>query len=208
MVSVAISEELLEAKLEAGQLLCPVCSAPLAGWGFAREREVRMLSGMRSVRPRRGHCRGCGATHVLSPAWLVPRRRDGVEVIGVALRQAAGGDGHRRIARRLDRPPGTVRGWLRAARARSEQLRRCGTLWACSLDPELARIPPAGSPLVDALEALASAARAHVLRFGRRTSEPWELIVLLSGGRLFARTAAQSAVAACQWSCGSPARPH
>jgi hypothetical protein len=66
---------------------------------------------------------GCGATHVLVPAWSVPRRRDGAEVIGEALHHAARGAGHRVIARRLGRPPGTVRGWLRAARARSELLR-------------------------------------------------------------------------------------
>jgi hypothetical protein len=143
MLSVAIGEDVLEASLAAGQLPCPTCSAPLARWGFAREREARMLRGVRSIRPRRAYCRCCEDTHVLSPAWSVPRRRDGAEVIGAALRQAAGGDGHHRIARRLDRSPATVRGWLRAARSRSEQLRRCGTLWACSLDPELGPIQPA-----------------------------------------------------------------
>jgi hypothetical protein len=41
------------------------------------------------LRPRRACCGGCGATHVLLAACSVPRRRDGSEVIGEALRQAA-----------------------------------------------------------------------------------------------------------------------
>jgi hypothetical protein len=107
-------------------------------------------------------------------------------VIGEALRQAAGGDGHRTIARRLGRAPGTVRGWLRAGRRRSEQLRYCGTRWAYALDPELGAIPPAGSPLADAVQALSSAARAWVLRLGPVVC-PWELVVWLTGGLLYGR---------------------
>ena len=40
-----------------------------------------------------------------------------------------------------------------------------------------------GSPVADALEALACAARAWLLRSGPRGS-PWELAVALTGGRL------------------------
>lgn len=98
MLSIVISQERLEADLAAGTLACPGCSGRLSPWGYARSREVRMLDGVRSLRPRRACCRGCGATHVLS-SWSVPRRRDGAEVIGDALRLAAGGEGHRRIAR-------------------------------------------------------------------------------------------------------------
>jgi hypothetical protein len=43
--------------------------------------------------------------------------------------------GHRALAERLGRPPGTVRGWLRAGRARAELLRRSGARWAYALDP-------------------------------------------------------------------------
>ena len=35
----------------------------------------------------------CETTHVLSPSWMVPRRRDGAEVIGEALRLAAAAPG-------------------------------------------------------------------------------------------------------------------
>lgn len=180
-----ISGRALEAELVAGELRCPDCAGLLRPWGFAREREVRLLAGVRCVRPRRALCRRCGATHVVCPAFVVPRRRDGAEVIGEALRQAAVGAGHRTIARRLQRPEGTVRGWLRAGRRRSEQLRCCGTRWAIALDPELGAIEPTGSPLSDAVEALAVAARAWVLRFGPQVAL-WELIVWLTNGLLHA----------------------
>jgi hypothetical protein len=144
-----------------------------------------MLHDVRSVRPRRACCGRCGSTHVLCPAWSVPRRRDGAEVIGEALRQGARGDGHRTIAGRLGRPPGTVRGWLRAARRRAELLRCSGVRWAYALDGEQGAVMPAGSRLGNAVEALATAARAWVLRLGHSgTTCPWELTVLMTGGLL------------------------
>ena len=121
---------------------------------------------------------------MISPAWLVPRRRDGAEVIGEALHLAVGGVGHRTIARRLERPPGTVRGWLRAARRRSESLRACANRWRCALDTQTEAVTPAGGPLGDAVEAIMLAVRAWVLRFGSSTSGPWELAVCLTGGLL------------------------
>jgi len=54
-------------------------------------------------------------------------------VIGAALLARARGSGTERsppgwIAR-LDRPPGTVRGWLRAFARRADPLARCGVCW-------------------------------------------------------------------------------
>jgi hypothetical protein len=120
VLSMTVEAEVVEADLAAGRLCCPGCSGPLVRWGFAREREVRMLDSVRSLRPRRACCHRCESTHVLLPAWSVPRRRDGAEVIGTALLAKAEGDGHRTIAARLGRPPGTVRGWLRAFARRAE----------------------------------------------------------------------------------------
>ncbi|MGO9753794.1 MAG: hypothetical protein ACLP22_20250 [Solirubrobacteraceae bacterium] len=54
-----------------------------------------MLDGVRSVRPRRELCGSCRSTHVILPAWSVPRRRDGVEVIGGALLAKAQEVAHR-----------------------------------------------------------------------------------------------------------------
>ena len=186
-MSVAIGGDVLEARLAAGQLPCPTCSAPLARWGFAREREVRTLAGVRSCRPRRARCGGCEVTHVLPPAWCVPRRRDGAEVIGAALVAKARGEGHRKIAMELDRAPGTVRGWLRAFGRRAEPLYHCGVRWTIALGcDELARPGSAGSQFADTVEALAGAARAWVLRFGPGHA-PWELTVVLTGGLLHGR---------------------
>lgn len=181
--AMTITPVVLEAELAAGRLCCPGCEGPLSPWGFARERAVRMLDGVRSVRPRRAYCRSCETTHVILPAWSVPRRRDSAEVIGHALLAKAQGDGHRPIAARLGRPPATVRGWLRAFARRAEPVRRCAARWAHAVDPALAPLAPAASPLGDALEALGIAATACKLRLGMGAS-PWELAVALTGGLL------------------------
>ncbi len=175
-----VDPDVVEADLAAGRLCCPGCDGPLAPWGFARWREVRMLEGVRSVRPRRAFCHGCETTHVLLPAWSVARRRDGAEVIGAALLAKAQGDGHRTIAARLGRPPATVRGWLRAFARRAEAVGRSARRWAHAIDGALAHSPPAGSPLADAVDALGAAARACRLGLGTRAS-PWELAVALTG---------------------------
>ena len=80
----------VEQRLASGQLMCPVCSAVLAGWGHAREREVRGQHGGVRVRPRRSRCTGCGVTHVLLPALMLVRRADTAAVIGAALAARTG----------------------------------------------------------------------------------------------------------------------
>jgi len=186
MLYVAITPDRLEAALAAGELACPACSGPLSPWGYARWREVRLAGEVRALRPRRALCAACESTHVLCPSWTVPRRRDGAEVIGQALRLAVEGVGHRPIARQLDRPEGTVRGWLRAARRRAGSLRACATRLMVALDPEPAAVTPAGSDLGDAVEAIMLAVRAWVLRFGRDEIGPWERATWLTGGLLSA----------------------
>jgi hypothetical protein len=58
--------------------------------------------------------------------------------------------------------------------------------WTHTIDPsELDRIRPAGSPIVDAVDALGTVARACRLRQGMVAS-PWELAVTLTG-RLYGR---------------------
>ena len=169
----------VEADLAAGRLCCPGCDGQLAPWGYAREREVRMLDGVRSLRPRRAWCRRCERTHVLLPGRAVDRRRDGVEVIGEALLAKANGDGHRRIAARLGRPPATVRGWLRAFARRGELVAASARRWTRAIDGhDPAHGRRVGSPLVDALDGLANAARAARLRL-RISASPWELAVAL-----------------------------
>ena len=174
----------VEAQLAAGRLACPVCGGRLSRWGFTGLRSVRMRDGERSIRLRRGCCCRCGATHVLLPAWLTARRRDGVEVIGDALHRAALGEGHRRIAERLGRPPDTVRGWLRAARRNAGPVRACAARWYVALDVESGPVAPQRSALADAIEALILMAGAWRRRFGPEPIGPWERAQRLTGGVL------------------------
>lgn len=169
---------MVEADLAAGRLCCPACDGPLRRWGFARERQVRTLSGIRAITPRRAYCQPCETTHVLLPAWAVPRRRNSAEVIGAALLDNARGVGHRRIAARLGRPPGTVRGWLRTFTARAELITASARRWTRALDAHaLDQIRPSGSPAVDALGRTARACRLQL----RMSASPWELAVTLTG---------------------------
>lgn len=187
VLAVTVDPGVLEADLEAGRLCCPGCGGPLRAWGHARERKLRMLDGERVLRPRRACCHACETTHVLLAAWSVPRRRDGAEVIGEALLAKAHGAGHRVIAARLGRPPGTVRGWLRAFARRAEAISVCARRWAYAIDATITPGTPVfGSPLADAVDALAITARACRLRLGMRGS-PWELSVALTGGLLHGR---------------------
>jgi hypothetical protein len=109
------------------RLGCPGCGQPLRPWGHARERTVRDLHGaLLAVRPDRALCTGCGATHVVLDAGLLPRRAYTAGLIGQALVASALGHGHRPIAVGLAVPAGTVRGWIRAARQSAVQLRVTG----------------------------------------------------------------------------------
>ncbi len=99
------------------KLGCPGCGQPLRPWGHARERTVRDPDGtLVTVRPARAPCPGCEVTHVVPGAGLLPRRAYTAGQIGQALVAAVGGHGHRRIARDLAVPAGTVRGAGRGVR--------------------------------------------------------------------------------------------
>ena len=184
MLMVCAERARVEAELVGGLLACPSCRGVLGPWGHARERVLR--GGEGRLRPRRAKCRACAKTHVLLPDLCLLRRRDAVAVIGEALVAKAVGGGHRGIAGRLGVPKDTVRGWLRRFAARAEQVRAHFARWAVALDPELGSIVPAGSVFADALEAIAVAVRAWVLRFGPR--EAWRIAAALSGGVLLCHT--------------------
>jgi hypothetical protein len=123
-------------------------------------------------------------THVLLPDLALLRRQDEVAVIGAAIEAKVAGSGFRSIAGRLGVRAGTVRGWLRRFEERAELIRTHFTRWAVVLDPELGAVLPAGSGVADALEAIAVAVRAWVLRFG--PGDPWRIASVLSGGVLLA----------------------
>ncbi len=184
MLMVCAEEAWVEADLVGGLLCCPSCRGVLGPWGHARARVLRCSSGDRWLRPRRARCRGCAGTHVLLPDVALLRRQDEIAVIGAAIEATVAGQGYRRIAGRLGVHADTVRGWLRRFAERAELVRAHFTRCAVALDPELGPVLPAGSSVADALEAIAVAARAWVLRFG--PGDPWRIASVLSGGVLLA----------------------
>jgi hypothetical protein len=178
-------DDVVSERLAGRQLRCG-CGGSLAPWGRARIRTIRHLDAdADTFRPRRGRCATCAATHVLLPCSTLVRRRDSVQTIGAALLAHVRGHGHRRIARRLDRPASTVRGWLRRSRAVAEPLRVTATVYAHDCDPLLPPIEPTGSQLGDAVQALGAAAAASRRRLGGR-SAGWQRIACITGGRLLA----------------------
>jgi Helix-turn-helix domain len=192
MLIVCAERARVEAELVVGGLSCPSCRGVLGPWGHGRERVLRCRSGDRLLRPRRARCRGCAGTHVLLPEVALVRRQDEASVIGQAIEAKVAGEGYRRIASRLGVAADTVRGWLRRFAERAGLVRAHFTRCAAWLDPELGPVLPAGSGIADALEAIAVAARAWVLRFG--PGDPWRIASVLSGGVLLATRAP-----ACPW---------
>jgi hypothetical protein len=186
LLIVEADEAVVERDLVAGLLACPRCGGVLARWGFARERVRRCRAGDLVLRPRRAKCRVCAGTHVLLGDRGLLRRQDEVAVIGAALAAMVAGRGHRRVAADAGVPASTVRGWRRALGLGAEAIRSHFTRCAHALDPQLGPVVSAGSAAADALEAVAVAARAFVLRFGSRPV--WSVVSVLCGGALLCHT--------------------
>jgi hypothetical protein len=164
---------------------CPGCGQPLRPWGHAREHTVREPGGVLvAVRPDRALCTGCGLTHVVLDAGLLPRRACAAGLIGQSLVSAALGHGHRRIARDLAVPAGTVRGWIRGARRSAEQLRITGIRAVVAIDQDALPAPVRTDKLGCALEHLAAAAVAMGEQYGLQHTSVWARINVLTGGRL------------------------
>jgi hypothetical protein len=178
----------VERMLEEGSLGCPACGGRLARWGHARERTVFGPGRKgRQVRPRRSRCTVCRVTHVLLPARLLLRRADEAPVIGAALAAAARGRGRRRVAAGLEVPVDTVRGWLRRAGGRAGQVREVFTKVAAAVSADPVPLEPAGSPLADALVAVAAAAAAAAGRWPRLLAvSPWEIASAVTNATLLA----------------------
>jgi hypothetical protein len=178
----------VERMLEEGSLCCPACGGRLARWGHARKRTVFGPGRKgREVEPRRSRCRVCLVTHVLLPARLLLRRMDEAPVIGAALTAAARGQGRRRVAAGLEVPVDTVRGWLRRAAGRAGQVREVFTQVAAAVSVDPVPLEPAGSPLADALVAVAAAAVAAAGRWPRLLAvSPWEIASAVTNATLLA----------------------
>ena len=187
MLTVNGDGAVVERQLAGGELPCPSCGGVLGGWGNARPRRVRVLDGDVRLRPRRSRCRGCGATHVLLPAWLLLRRADAAGVIGAALEAAASGGGHRKVAGLLGRPASTVRGWLRRFAGRAEPVRAFFTVLLARTGPD--PVMPAGAAglVAAAVSAIAGAAASAAVRWPQLGEVPvWAAASAASGGLLLA----------------------
>src|ERR1700739_1861542 len=156
MVTVEADVVRVEFRLAAGGIGCPTCrDGVLGGWGYGRARQVEGLSD--PLRPRRARCRVCMVTHVLLPVTVLLRRAYAAERIWAVLTARSEGSGHRRIAAGLGGPAGTVRGWLRRAAQRLEQMRVWFVTVAVSAGVDV-RIPEgSGCAWRDALAAVATA---------------------------------------------------
>src|SRR5512135_1098110 len=175
----------VEELLGNGLFSCPGCGGRLAGWGHAARR--RVFSAGRfpvAMRPRRARCVSCGVTHVLLPAWLLSRRCDGAAVIGDMLARAARGQGFRGIAAATGVPEDTVRGRLRRFRSSAGRVRGFFTRLAGVLAVDPVPLDPAGSPLADAVVAVAVAAAAAGERWPALAVSPWELASAVTAGSL------------------------
>jgi transposase-like protein len=125
---------------------------------------------------------------VLLPEICLARRHDVVEVIGAALTASAMGSDHRQIAAEHGLPASTVRGWVRRARERAQDIRAHFTGWTAALDQAaVAELRPAGNELADAVEAIGAAGRAAVVELGVQRS-PWSLASVLTTGALLSNT--------------------
>jgi hypothetical protein len=178
----------VERRLAAGGVSCPVCDGRLAPWGWARSRILRGAGDARAlVRPRRGYCRRCGATHVLLPVVALARRADLVEVIGAALAAKADGAGCRTIAAGLGRPVDTVRGWVRRFGARAEAVRAAFTVLLVDTDPDPVVPAAARSLFADAVAAVVGAAVAVAARWPLLgVVSPWWAASAVTRGGLLA----------------------
>jgi hypothetical protein len=187
VLTVNADRDEVERRLAGGGLSCPECGGGLAGWGRARERQVRGLDGgVSRLTPRRARCRGCRRTHVLLPVTCLARRADEGAVIGTALEAKAAGAGHRTIAGLLGRPASTVRGWLRAFAASADRVRQAFTALAAGLvtDPPLPG--PAATALGDAVAAVAAAAAAAARFLSVGEVARWQLAAAVTSGMLLA----------------------
>ena len=172
--------ESARADLVAGSLRCPSCGRGRLGpWGRGRERAVRLHRGERAVAaPPRGRCRSCGATHMLLPSWMAPRRADGTGVIARASAAAAlHGTGSARLGAELGVPPATCGAGCGAC-APAGDLRQDATaaLGRLTAGRDWPCLAPCGSPLGDALAAVIACARAAIAfrgHAGRISTPSW-----------------------------------
>jgi hypothetical protein len=164
---------------------CPVCHGRLGKWsGYWRW--VRYPVDQRRIWIRRTRCRPCRSSHALLPDFLFFRRLDEVATIGQVLALRAGVELElRALARRFDRPRGTLRGWWDRFRARSPTLLAEVVEVAIGLDAAPLDLRQKGEAVV--FEALDQTLYRARRRFGeQRVSDVWRFWSRISGGKVLA----------------------
>lgn len=174
-----VDPDAARAALSAGDLACPQsgCAGTLRIWSAARARQVQLPGGQRRrLRPDRARCRACGVTHVLLPAWCLPRRAYSSDVVGTALLTAAQGAGYAGAAAAAGAPTATARDWLRAVGRSAPALTAQALAVAGAAGEADACWPRPSQPcsaLTSAVNALAAAARAlHLVLTRPRLTPP------------------------------------
>lgn len=196
MLTVSHDPAAVESQLTSCELICSRCPGRLRPWGFARERTIREGVPVvnAQVTPRRGRCRGCGATHVLLPGLLAARRADAAAVIAHAIELSTVGLGHRRIAVVVDRPATTVRDWIRTFASNAPAIFAAFTARVHRATAQALGFwpAPASSAGANALGMLLAHARMlageHAAGHGGVVSLPWQYAALAGHGPWFFST--------------------
>lgn len=135
---------------------------------------------------KRAKCTSCRVSHALLPSFALVRRLDEVRVVGRALAGVVSGRGMRPLARELEVPHETLRGWRRRYRGRSPTLAAGFAAWSVALGsvgPELSADPERAG-----LEALGAAWWQARRRFGEAVPAVFEFASVVSGGELLGTT--------------------
>ena len=171
-------------ELEVPRPVCPACLGSMTFWsGYTRS----LRTGERCVRVwvPRARCGPCRTTHALLPAFVVLRRLDTVETIGAVLDGVVDGPhGVRPVAKRLDVPHTTARGWLRRFAERAEQLAVAFAALAVDLGGEI--LGSVADLARWALEAMRAASDAAFGLPGWQALGHWRFVTAVIGGRLLA----------------------
>jgi hypothetical protein len=171
-------------ELEVPRQSCPGCSGSMTFWsGYTRS----VRTGERCVRlwVPRARCAPCDATHALLPAFVVLRRLDTVETIGAVLVGAIDGpDGVRPVAKNVNVPHTTARGWVRRFAERAEGLAVAFAALAVDLGGEI--LGPVSDIAHRALAAMRTASDAAFGLPGWQALGHWRFVSTVVGGGLLA----------------------
>lgn len=157
----------------------------LGPWGWARERAIRSMP--EPVKPRRGRCRSCQATHVLLPAALFVRRGFAGAVIWACVLARAAGSKIAAIGARVGVAASTVASWLRRIAGRAQWWRAMLMDVLALVDARVQLFVPARTVVGDALAVLdVVLATLHARGGQMATLTAWELASHLTRAHLFA----------------------